>query len=102
MSDVFVGRRGEDVCIELLGHCQHIVEARQVGKVTLCVHERILLSVGYDNVAHLCYSLMKEGPPDLTDRWGGSSFVRPHVQYMCMLVPFMTGVGTLSIACSSP
>ena len=33
VSDVLVGRRGEDIRIELLGHCQHIVEGSQVGKV---------------------------------------------------------------------
>lgn len=33
VCDVFVGRRGEDICVELLGHCQHIVEGRQVGKI---------------------------------------------------------------------
>lgn len=33
VSDVLVGRRGEDIRVELLGHCQHIVEGSQVGKI---------------------------------------------------------------------
>ena len=33
MCNVFVGRRGEDIRVELLGHRQHIVEGSQVGKI---------------------------------------------------------------------
>ena len=33
VCNVFVGRRGEDVCVELLVDRQHTVEGSQVGKI---------------------------------------------------------------------